>query len=794
MARRAARALTAMLAFATVAAMAALLTASSPPAVAATSGVPATVTFTDLSPQWASPGTTLTVTGSVRNNAGVRRQLIVQLLDSSEPISSVSALQQSVAAGSATGQAPLALPNATWQSPVLRPGATAIWSFHVPVSVMGMTRFGVYKLAAQVSDTQGNYLVNTLTYVPYVPAKSGPYGSSVPAAQKISWVWPLMDQPLLGEPWQGACTGSQAAALAQSLTSTGRLGQLLDAASATAGTGVVQAQAAQAAQAGSSGAAQHQAGQAESGQSLAQDDAVTWAVDPALLVNVDDLSQCGASAAQWARTASAWLTRLKAETASQPMFVTPYGDPDVATLINADHASDVENAFSYGRSRASQVLGRDLAPSAAGSGPADTAGVAWSTGGPTSYTAAELAGKDGVGTLLTDSSAFPQTQTSVVQALNDIGGYVNVLLANDSLTSLLGSAAGPGSAFTTAQQFLAETALLAQQQPSTPIIVAPPQRWQPTPGFASRLLSSTASAPWLSPATLTSLTTTAHVPTVQLPNGGQGLSPLEQDQLSALDAGVARQLALRAGPDPNLVMAVSTVESSAYSGRFKATALGMIQMLAGQMAAQEERVHIIAENRITLGGTHGDVPVSIDNQLPFAVRVTLQLTYSQADGVKVSAPPGPRTVPAHTAETVRLRITAAQTGSTTITMTLVNQANQPLASPQVRTTVQTTHVGLLGMIIFGAAFGVFLLASAARAIRRGRPRPDPDPDPDEAHGPPPREDDQPGHSTEEVGPDTVVTGPTGAPAPWTPGNAGTQEPTGIPPPWTHESVGLHKAR
>jgi hypothetical protein len=123
---------------------------------------------------------------------------------------------------------------------------------------------------------------------------------------------------------------------------------------------------------------------------------------------------------------------------------------------------------------------------------------------------------------------------------------------------------------------------------------------------------------------------------------------------------------------------------------------------------------------------------------------------------------------------------------------LLNQASQPLASPQVRTTVQTTQVGLLGMIIFGAAFGIFLLASAARAIRRGKPRQAADPD--QAHGPPPREDDQQGHSTEEVGPDTVVTGPTGAPPPWTPENAGVQGPTGTEPPWTHSSSGLHKAR
>ncbi|HYK71464.1 MAG TPA: DUF6049 family protein [Streptosporangiaceae bacterium] len=748
MARRAASALIAMFAFAAVAAPIALIAAAAAPAAAATGGVPATVVFTGLNPQSAAPGLTISVTGSVKNTSGVNKQLTVQLLDSTVPISSVSALQQSAAAGSATGQADMPLPHAVWRSPVLRPGASASWSLKVRVSVMGLTSFGVYPLAAQLYDAQGTPLNNTLTYLPYVPAKGGPYRSSIPAAQKISWVWPLIDQPLLDEPWQSACSGSQAAALAQSLTSGGRLGKLVGAAGATASTAAVQARALQAA---SSGTAHRLAIMAEPGQSLAQDDAVTWAVDPALLVNVFHLSQCGASQPQWARAASAWLARLKDETASQPLFVTPYGDPNVAALIGTSHAGDLENAFTYGRRQAGRILGRSLAPPAAGSSSADPAGLAWSTGGPTTHVAGELAGKDGVGTLLVDSTALPPTRTAVVRALNGIGGYVNVLLANDSLTRLLGSAGtGPGSAFTTAQQFLAETALLAQEHPSTPIIVAPPERWQPPSGLATALLAGTASAPWLSPATLMSLTGETRVPTVQLPTDTPGLSTFEQSQLNTLDAAVGRQQLLRAQPDPNLSLAVSTVESSAYSGQFRATAWPMVQALIARMTIQEQRVHIIAENRITLGGTRGNVPVSIDNPLPFPVRVTLQLSYSQGAGTTVSAsPPGPRTVPAKTAETIRLRINAAHTGSTTVTMTLLNQAGQPLASAPVRTTVQTTKVGLLGMIIFGAALGVFLLASAARAIRRGKPL---RPDPDEASGAVPREDDPPGQSTEDAAP------------------------------------------
>lgn len=770
MARRAGSALTAILAIAAAAPVALLVSGTAP--AAATTGAasqpPATVAFTGLNPQWASPGATISVTGIVKDTAPVSERLVVQLLDSHTPATSVAELEQGTA-GELYGLAGLPLQSAAWTSPLLKPGTSATWSIRVPVSAMGFTGFGDYPLAAQVSDTQGLPLNNTLTYLPYMPARSGPYGPSIPAAEKISWVWPLVDQPLLDESWQSACTGQQAAVLAQSLASGGRLGQLLDAAGTTAGTTVVQAQAVQA---GAGRAGQRLATLTEPGPSLSQDAAATWAVDPALLVNVSDLTRCGGSEPQWARAASSWLSRLKAETSSQPLFATPYGDPNVAALISAGHASDVANSFTYGRRRAGQILGRDLTPSTTGSGAASQAGLAWSAAGTSYATLENLAEGDGVSTVLIGSSAYPPQQASVLRTLDGGGSYMNVLLADDSLTGLLSSAgSGPGAAFATAQQFLAETALVAQLHPSAPIIVAPPPRWQPPAGLAADLLSDTASAPWLAPVSLTSLTGAAHIPSVPPPASAAspGLSQLEQDQFGALDADVARQLALRAEPDPNLYLAVSTVESSAYSGRFKAAALGMAELVASRMATLEQRVHIIAENRITLGGTRGSVPVSIDNRLPFPVRVSLQLSYSQADGMRVSAsPPGPSTVPKQTAETVRLRITAAQPGSTTITMTLLNQANQPLATPPVRTTVQTTQVGLLGMTIFGAALGVFLLASAARAIRRGRPRAAQD----EAHGTPPREDDQPGQSTEEAGPDTVVAEPTGVPPPWTPGSAG----------------------
>jgi Family of unknown function (DUF6049) len=757
MARRASGALAAVFALAVVALPAALVAAAVPAeAETAQAGQSPSVMITGLSPQWAGPGTTVTVTGTVTNSSPTQRRLIVQLLDSGTPVSSVAELQHS--ASGAFALANLILPTATWESGLLRPGASASWSIQLPTSAM--TSFGVYPVAAQVEDAFGTPLNWTESFLPYVPAKTSPDGSTVPAAQKIAWVWPVIDQPLLAAPWQDSCTGSQAAALARSVSTGGRLDQLLDAAASPVRGATPAAVQSEAVTSEPGHQAQSQTARAQQPQSLASYDGLTWAIDPAVAANVAALAQCGARQPQWSQAASTWLARLKGVTANQSAFVTAYGDPDMASLIGAGLAADVQHSFRYGRSQASQILDRNLSPVPAGTTPTGQAAatdLAWLADAQVSYgTLENLAAVDGVGTVLLSSSAFPAAQTSVLRTLDGNGSYLNVLLANNSLTSLLGSATrAPGSGFETVQDFLAETALMAEQGPAAPIIVAPPQRWQPPPGLAADLLNATASAPWLSPASLTSLTAAKNIPTVQAPTtvGGTALSQTELGQLDALDGAVTQMQLLRASLDPDLYLAVSTVESSAYAGRFKGTALAMIAVLTTGIAQEEQSVHIVAENRVTLGGLHGSVPVSIDNGLGYPVQVALRISYDATSGTRVTvSSPAALTVPAHTAKTVRVQVSAAQTGSTTISLALTNRKGELLAVQPVRMTVQTTQVGLLGLIIFAAALGVFLLASAARAMRRGGPPPTGG----ESASPAPSGDERSGQSTEEAAPDSVV--------------------------------------
>jgi Family of unknown function (DUF6049) len=706
MARRATSALVATVACALLAVPAVLLVGQRPAAASAEQAAqPISIAITSMTPTWATSRSKITVSGTLRNNS--RTPLshpIVQLWDSTTPVTSVAELQQDTS--QLFSPATLALTGATWQAHgVVKPGETAGWSIHVTASSIGMTTFGVYPVAAQAEDQYGNTLAEpTTTYLPYEPDRKGSYASSQPTPAKIAWLWPVIDTPLLNEPWQANCSGTQASALVQSLGPGGRLAEL-----ASAG---------------------------------ATDPDVTWVIDPALLANVQALTRCQKTQPRWAKAASVWLGDVKSDTSGRPLTVTAYGDPDAAALFAGRNGyDDVQRSFELGRGLASGILDRSLDP-AVSSGTSgavapltQAAGIAWSAAGVPGYSTLEqLANAGSVSTLVLSSSTFPGGQYSVVKT-PDVGPsiYMTALLASQSLTQLLGSATNaPGSAFSTSQQFLAETALLAQQVPglqvpAQPIVVAPPPRWAPPAALTTDLIADTATAPWLSQVSLTALASAEHIPTVpnaDWPAGSLGSTRITRPELRKirmLDREITQLEGLRAHPDPGLYLAVSALESSAFQGAPTSTTDAMVATVARRIATQQQAVRIIAEKRITLGGLRGSVPVSIDNHLSYPVRVELQLQYSQATGVKITPDPqGPITVPMHQTQTIRLRVQAASVGSTTVTMLLATQRGDPVSVPQ-RMTIQATQVGTLGMIIFASALGVFLIASATRAVRRGRP-------------------------------------------------------------------------
>jgi hypothetical protein len=682
-------------------------------------GSPVAVAITSVNPPYATARQKVTVRGTLTNVSKTTLSgLTVQLRSSSVAFALRDQLEQYAAGDELTPDFPVHGADQVIPG-TLAPGATKAWSAVLPVGAVHLSAFGVYPLAAQVTDVAGVVQGTGRTFLPYWPKARK--GHQQPR-DDIAWIWPLIDTPD-----QGPCNGLLNNHLATSLASGGRLAGLLSAGSGAAGRAA----------------------------------RLTWAMDPALLSSAATMrSRYGVGANRNCQNgkvmaaspaASSWLRQLQSAVASQPAFVTPYADVDIAALTRGNLGGDVHRAFAAGRSVASAILNRDFAPAAASSGSSSAAALttasAWPAGGRADYTMLEnLAALNGIRTVVLGSAAMPPvapasfTPSAVTSTPDGEGGDMRVLLADSTLAQVLGSVTArsdpPGGSFAVQQRFLAETALIAAQggHQSPAIVVAPPRQWNPPAGLAGALLQETATAPWLSPVTAGSLAADTHAPgrvARHAPDdtSAQRLGRSLLRSIKAANRDVQQVQSIRVKPRPELYQAIAGAESSAWRNSAKARkrARAMLHRISAYTGRQLSGVRLVGGSPVTLGGQKGTIPVAIDNRLGYPVRVRVELSVVQEanGGFAILTDPGVILIPADNITTKKIKVKAATVGSTTITMRLAAPDGRPLPGSSVNTTVQATHFGTFALILLAAALGIFMAASATRAIRRGRTPPEP---------------------------------------------------------------------
>jgi hypothetical protein len=651
------------------------------------------VAITSVSPQYAEPGKTVTVSGTLTNTSSAPISgLSVQLNSSSVPFGSRSLLDD-YADGTFSDDS--AVFGAATNVPGTLAGHSIVsWSIPLnPDEVPFSDSFGVYPLSAQAQDASLTSLSVSRTFLPFWPDNK----ALDPSTQQIAWIWPLIDQPR-----QAACPGLVNNGLASSLASGGRLDGLL-----------------------------------EAGATYASSAHLTWAIDPALLASAQAMTRqyqvsgpaCRGPTHPASAAAAVWLAQLQTATAQQPVFVTPYDDADIAALVSSNMNADLSRAFKDGRAVASKVLAHS-----------SMNGTAWLADGIANYPDLEnLAASDGINTVVLDSSTMPPsspqiyTPSAQTTTPDGVGPPLNVLLYDDTITSILGNpaanspSASAATTFSVEQEYLAQTAMIAAEQPNLArsIVVAPPRRWDPPAGLATGLLSETVAAPWLRTVSLGQLAASASHPAGQVPRQAPAASSNAQLGQSLLAQ--ARQLdqqarlleSLQEGPDAAYVSqlnnAVAAVESSAWRGSAGAAGAALARQAQAYLQAQARRVTISVAPRVTLGGLTGSVPVAVSNKLDFPVRVGLQAV--QRGRLTVHEPHRSVTVPAEQQEIIKLQVSATAVGSNTLQISLVT-ANGLTLPARASIIVQATHYGDLALIIIAAALGVLLLTSAARTFRR----------------------------------------------------------------------------
>ena len=664
------------------------------------------LSVTSVSPSYAKPGHQITLKGRVWNGGHAPLSgLSVQLYSSASRFTSQTALDAYVAGVIPPGEQRLAAPYTISR---LKAMHGVSWTIKLPVSALGLSCFGVYPLTAVVSDPTGTLTANDPVPMPFWPNKATSCPSATrPAPFPVSWIWPLIDSPHLGP-----CRGLLDDSLAASLAPGGRLDSLLTV-----------------------------------GQRFTSQAQLTWAIDPALLDNVQTMTQpysvglssgcTGASKHAYNKNARQWLTTVVKATAGQPLFVTPYADVDVAGLAQYGDNADLKQAFSDGQQLAGPILGRDRVPAALPAGPKKLSAIAWPSGGLPNLPELENLGAMKVRTVILampSSQLLPYTPGAVTSVLDGVGSKLKVLLGDNSLSSLLASKNASsqrlGVIFNISQRFLAQTAMIVAEAPAMqrPIVVTPPKRWDPTGTLAADLLRDTVNAPWLKSMTVDQMAAQHEQPypsSLVRPNASGVLPGRLLRQVKQLDNSVALLRSIMVRKNDRLNRAVFGIESSQWAGAGSVQAHTMLTRI-GQFVINQFRGLSVGGQRelnVTLGGRVGSVPVSIRNSLDYAVRVGLSVTRSN-NSVTVIQRHKFYVVNSHTTSGLKLSVNAAQTGKAKVTLRLKSPSGVLLPNPPdtpLVLRIKATNLGTVALVIVAAALALFVAASATQAIRRGRP-------------------------------------------------------------------------
>ena len=658
------------------------------------------VAINSMNPQYAAPGATVNVAGTVSNRTSqTQAGLQVQLYTSATPFSTRDGMDFYLAHGRDSSLAPAGTPFIISAS--VAPGRSVHWTASFQVSAQGISTFGVYPVTAQLQETlSAAMLAADQTLLPFWP---GQQQAGLLGPLEISWLWPLIDQP-----HHQACAALTNNDLAASLNPGGRLSALLTA-----------------------------------GASHADAD-LTWAIDPALLSDVATMTHryqvgarpncTGAPSVPASTAAASWLAALQKVTPGQPTVITPYANVDMTALVHQGLTADLATAYGTGDAVADSVLqakfGHDLA---------------WPPGGTADLSVlTNLAAVEHVGTVVLNSSEMPPTDPTVFQqdavtSLRVAGLPMNVLLSDDTLTGVL--KAGDTSSgilpkdteFAVKQRFLAETAMIAAEEPNSArtVVVAPPEDWSPSEALASDLLGETTTAPWLKPTALTSLssapdterTSARKSPASKASPAELSRSYLAQVSLVGAQLGMYRSMLYKPEPGyvPSLDQALVATESAAWRGGGRSQGLAQVDSLSDYLSSAEKKVKIItsASAQVQMAGSSGLVPVSIRNGLLLqAIQVKVVASAAPTSQLTIGRFQNLITVPPGQIVTVRLPVSSAPQGSTLIRLSLTSAHGTPLTFTDSSLTVHSTRYGRAILFLIAAAIGVLVLTSVYRGVRR----------------------------------------------------------------------------
>lgn len=663
-----------ILAFLLVTAAALAAVSTNPPAAHAQ---PATVTvsLTAISPVLRNGGT-FEAAGTVVNTGDVPIQTVnAALWVSLSPLETRAGLSQ--AAAEAPGDRlgvritePEGLLDAMAES--LAPGESATFDLKVPIDRLGLGAAGVYPIGVDIRANAPNELRDTVgrlrTFAPYLP---DPKASG---SVDVAYVVPFTDAPTAVA--DGSLLNSS---LADDVTPRGRLGRLL---------------------------------------SLARNSVVTPAIDPNLLAEATTLAgdhtvrQPTSVKVPGNGDAAAFVTGMKSLIAGRRALVLPFADTD---LVSLDHLGLTEPltglaALSTASATASGLTGTVTAMPA--DGYADAAALDTVAGA-------------GIRRIVLSADSLPDLGAGhPVVSIQTNGGTLTAVVTDPGLLPADNAPTGVDAPILDRQRFLAETSLLALSTPkgSTYRVVAQLPRDLDVTAATRELLHPPTEATWVTTKPLDA------VIAGEQPNYTGTLSYPEATRDQELSTGTVeavRDLLDRSAAlvdiAGNPADASATWRRAALSGTsiawrtHSSTGLALVNADAALLDTQIGRIKLSVPLLVTLTGSSGSFPVTVDNQLNVPVTVYIQIT-SPATGIVDPGAVQKVEVDAKRRVTSRFTADSKRSGVVRLTAHLVTSDGQPL-SGAAAFTIRVTQYGIVGWVILGAGVALLMATAVYRQVR-----------------------------------------------------------------------------
>jgi hypothetical protein len=636
----------------------------------------ATVVLDALNPLLAQPGRSLEITGRVVNGRSTPiENAQVQLTISTRPLENRKQLADIFDGAEAPPSRVLT------QTPLrvaIAPRTQGNFTIKQAFDRMGLTDEGTYVLGVQVTDA-GRVIGEMRTFLPWFPP-----GSDVQPLSLV-WLWPLSDWPARNA--AGVLLNDQTP---REISPGGRLAELV-----RIGAGFP----------------------------------VSWVVDPSLAQTVNamttgyEVKRDGVTVVgDRSAVAQQWLLDVRG-VSDAPMWAIPYADVDASASRRAGLTTDVVRSITG----ASAIAGRALGEPVQG-------GLYWAPFGRLDTPTADLLASAGVNTVVLSAAALADEPTAASSraALGTTFGALDAVLIDPQLASLLAAPQNTNNeVLVHRQRFLAETALIAQDEAAPRTVVVGPRnvRWAPTSRFISPLLRASQRAPWLQMQTLDAFLA-QEAPGIPRDRTGYGERARNAELTAEYLAQVARvtnRVAVLAEVLDNPVgitepfsSALLRAQSSAWRSEPE-TASSLLRSIRGEVNAEIAKVQVLTSGLVTFSGDSGIVPITIQNDLSQTVTVGVRLISEPAGRILSDDTTG---ITIESGKRSSIEVGARVIGGEVVNVTvqLLTPDGQRFGTPGKIEVGSTAYARAASWVVIGAfiALAIFVVVGVTRRIHKAR--------------------------------------------------------------------------